>query len=121
MASSVLLVDDHDSFRTQVRALLSASGYDVVGEVGTGREALRAVRELVPDVLLLDIQLPDMSGFDVAAEIAANPVSPSIVLISSREAADYGSRIARCGARGFISKADLSREALDAVLTEGRS
>jgi DNA-binding NarL/FixJ family response regulator len=116
MRSSVLIVDDHEGFRARARTLLEAAGYDVVGEAGDGESALRAIRELAPNVVLLDVQLPDINGFEVSRRIHDQPYPPAIVLISSRDASDYGTRIRRSGARGFISKAELSAGTLDAAL-----
>jgi DNA-binding NarL/FixJ family response regulator len=117
MARRVLIVDDSEGFRTQARLLLAASGYDVVGEAADGRSGVRAAADLAPEVVLLDVQLPDISGFDVARLIREEPNPPAIVLISSREAADYGAGVARSGAEGFISKAELSASTLEAVLS----
>lgn len=102
---TVLIVDDHAGFRLQARRLLEADGYQVIGEAADGASAIQATRSLKPDVVLLDIQLPDASGFDVARELSS---LSSIVLISSRSAADYGPRVKQSGALGFISKVDLS-------------
>jgi CheY-like chemotaxis protein len=79
-------------------------------------EAIEAVRVARPEVVLLDIQLPDIDGFQVAAALAGDADPPIIVLISSRGLADYGHRVETSGARGFIAKAELSREALLALL-----
>jgi DNA-binding NarL/FixJ family response regulator len=103
-----VIVDDHADFRAQAVELLEAAGYEVVGSCPDGRTALDAVAALRPDVVLLDVQLPDIDGFRVLARLAAFVERPVVVLISTREAADYGSRVARSGAVGFISKADLS-------------
>jgi DNA-binding NarL/FixJ family response regulator len=119
MPCRVLIVDDHPGFRAQARALLAAAGYEVVGEAADGESGVRVARDLSPDLVLLDVQLPDITGFEVARRVHSQPVPPAIVLISSRDASDYGSRIARSGARGFISKADLSALALKAILAEG--
>ena len=86
MSKTVLIVDDHPGFRASARMLLEAEGFDVVGEAGDGRSGLEAAAELRPDVVLLDIQLPDMDGFQVAAGLDANGSRPAIVLISSRGA-----------------------------------
>ena len=116
MAATVLIVDDHASFRGLARRVLTAGGFDVVGEAADGAQAIRAVAALLPDVVLLDIQLPDMDGFGVAAALTGNGRSPDIVLVSSRAASDYGTRIADSNALGFIPKADLSPEALQTML-----
>jgi DNA-binding NarL/FixJ family response regulator len=110
---SLLIVDDHDGFRWWAREVLDHEGYRVVGEAADGAAAIEAVRVLRPQVVLLDIQLPDMSGFDVARRLRGAAV---VVLTSSRSAADYGDRLARADAVGFLPKADLSGAALDAVL-----
>ena len=111
----VLIVDDHQPFRAVARELLERAGYIVTGEAADAAEALAAVASQAPEAVLLDIQLPDKDGFAIAAALAADG-GPAIVLISSREADDYGMRIAECGARGFISKSKLSAAAFDALL-----
>jgi DNA-binding NarL/FixJ family response regulator len=116
VARSVLIVDDHPGFRAQARALLVAAGYEVVGEAADGESGVRVARDLSPDVVLLDVQLPDSTGFELVRLMAGEPGQPAVILISSRDASDYGRRIERSGARGFICKADLSAGALAAVL-----
>src|SRR6266545_1405264 len=116
MARPVLVVDDHAGFRAQARALLAAAGFDVVGEAGDATGALTAARTLRPHVVLLDIQLPDGNGFDVTRALLDDGDPPAVILVSSREAADYGTQIIRSKARGFISKADLSAQAVAALL-----
>src|SRR5215216_1798937 len=108
MTRTVLIVDDHPSFRASARMLLEAEGYSVVGEAEDGLSALRAVEELDPDVVLLDVQLPDIDGIEVAARLTANGSAPAIVLTSSRDLADLGPVRDRCDVRGFIPKAELS-------------
>src|SRR5215211_7728684 len=87
---TLLIVDDHISFRSTARTVLEAEGFDVVGEAGNGAEALACASRLRPDVVLLDVQLPDMDGFEIAALLSANGRSPAIVLTSSRDAAEFG-------------------------------
>jgi two-component system response regulator EvgA len=113
---SVLIVDDHPSFRSFARALLQAEGFVVVGEAEDGASALEAARELHPDLVLLDVQLPDTDGFAVAASLTSNCTAPAVVLTSSRDASDFGPLVRRSGARGFIAKAELSGAALSALL-----
>jgi DNA-binding NarL/FixJ family response regulator len=113
---TVLIVDDHESFRATARALLEAEGFQVVGEAGDGAEAVEAVARLHPDVVLLDIQLPDTDGFEIAACLRGNGQRPAIVLTSSRDAAEYGTLIERSPACGFVPKAELSGRRLAALL-----
>jgi DNA-binding NarL/FixJ family response regulator len=116
MVRSVLIVDDHPGFRAQARALLATAGYEVVGEAADGESGVRVASELSPDVVLLDVQLPDITGFEVVRRVHGEPDPPAVILISSRDASDYGRRIGRSGARGFIPKADLSARTLTDVL-----
>jgi len=112
---NVLIVDDHPSFRANARALLEAEGFDVVGEAEDGASAIRAADELSPELVLLDVQLPDIDGFEVARRLT-NGGGPVVVLVSSRDGSDFGPLVERSGARGFIAKAELSGAALSALL-----
>ena len=109
---TVLIVDDHPSFRATARLLLEADGFTVAGEAETGTAALRAAAELEPDVVLLDVNLPDLDGFTVAQRLTQNGGAPMVVMCSSRDARDFGDLVARSGARGFVAKADLSGKAV---------
>jgi DNA-binding NarL/FixJ family response regulator len=114
--ATILIVDDHPSFRATARAVLEAEGYEVVGEAENGVAALRSVRELHPDIVLLDVQLPDFDGFEVAERLRANGAGPAIVITSSRDASDFGRLIGESGVRGFIPKSELSGPALRELL-----
>ena len=116
MERTMLIVDDHAGYRRQARALFTSGGYDVIGEAGDVASGVRAAAELRPAVVLLDVQLPDGDGFEAAGRMMAADVPPAVVLISSRDAADYGARIGASGALGFISKGDLSVGALEELL-----
>ena len=111
----VLIVDDHQPFRAVAREVLERAGYVVTGEAGDAAEALAAVAAQAPDAVLLDIQLPGEDGFAVATALATED-GPAVVLTSSREADDYGSRVAACGARGFIPKSRLTAATFAAAL-----
>ena len=114
---TVLIVDDHPSFRYLARTLLESEGFEVIGEAQDGASAVEAAGELRPQVVLLDVQLPDTDGYDVARQLtAANAAQPAVVLTSSRDAQDFGPLIEQSGARGFIPKAELSGAALFALL-----
>jgi CheY-like chemotaxis protein len=115
MRPTVLIVDDHAAFRASARALLQAEGFDVVGEAANGAAAVEAVAVLRPEIVLLDIQLPDLDGLTVAEQLAGALDPPAVVLISSRDAAAYGPRLQAAPARGFIPKSGLSGEALAAL------
>jgi DNA-binding NarL/FixJ family response regulator len=116
MAERAIVVDDHAAFRASARRLLELTGYDVVAEAGDGASGLALVRDLEPELVLLDVALPDMSGFDVADALADGP--SAIVLVSSRDPADLGRRARESGAAGFISKDQLSEESIRAMLRD---
>jgi DNA-binding NarL/FixJ family response regulator len=111
----VLIVDDHQPFRAVARALLEGAGYVVAAEAADAAEALAAVAVSNPDVVLLDVQLPDRDGFAVA-EALSSAGGPAVVLISTRDAEDYGRRVEDSGARGFIAKSKLTAAAFAALL-----
>jgi DNA-binding NarL/FixJ family response regulator len=117
MATTILIVDDHPSFRTSARRILEDAGYDVVGEAGDGESGIAAVRSLRPAIVLLDVQLPDLDGFDVAEVLARTEQPPAVVMTSSRDGSDFTGLLASSGARGFVAKDELSGPALEALLS----
>jgi CheY-like chemotaxis protein len=117
---TVLIVDDSASFRWFARELLDAEGFAVIGEAATGSAAVQAVGRLDPDVVLLDIALPDIDGFEVCARITRpGRARPAVVLTSSRDAEDFHGRLDASAARGFLPKASLTGAALAAVTRPG--
>jgi DNA-binding NarL/FixJ family response regulator len=116
MRTTVFIVDDHDGFRARARALLEAEGFDVVGDAADGGSGLAAVERLRPEVALVDVGLPDIDGFAVAAEIRRAGSARKVILISGRAREDFGERIAGSLADGFIGKAELSGENLAEAL-----
>ena len=116
MRRSVLIVDDHADFRASARALLELQGFDVVADVEDGESALEAAARLRPDVVLLDVQLPGMDGFEVAERLAASERAPRVVLISSRRRTTYEPRLPDAPVAGFLGKHELSGAALAALL-----
>jgi DNA-binding NarL/FixJ family response regulator len=115
MRPRVLVVDDHPSFRRFATRLLQAGGFDVVGEAQDGRAALAKARRLRPDLVLLDVLLPDMSGFAVAEALAAHSYCQRVVLVSSRSASELGPALEESPAAGFLTKSELTTEALAAI------
>lgn len=120
MGRRTLIVDDHADFRRMARAVLDAEHFCVVGEASDGDEALQEVERLDPDIVLLDIQLPGRDGIDVAGLIGQGPAPPTVVLISSHQARDFGARLRSAPVAGFLTKSALSGDALAAIV-EGAS
>jgi CheY-like chemotaxis protein len=116
MRRRVLIVDDHPSFRRFARRLLEAAGFAVIEEAGDGAAALATARALRPDVVLLDVLLPDMTGFEVAEALSSEPTGPVVVLTSSRSADDFGGSLALSTAHGFLAKRDLTAAAFAALV-----
>lgn len=116
MGRTVLIVDDHAGFRAAARALLEADDFDVVGEAEDGARAVATAANLRPEIVLLDIQLPDFDGFAVAEQLARDGVPSKVVLVSSRHVSSFRRRLAANPAWRFIAKSDLSGAALAAAL-----
>jgi DNA-binding NarL/FixJ family response regulator len=116
MAARLLIVDDHEPFRSFVASLLDGPRFAVVGVAEDGESALDAVEALVPDLVLLDIQLPGIDGFEVAERLASRSGHPQVVLTSTREAEDFGARLRNAPVRGFIPKHRMSVASIEAVL-----
>jgi DNA-binding NarL/FixJ family response regulator len=117
MSRTVLIVDDHPSFRASARAMLEAEGFEVVGELADGASVVEAVIALDPDVVLLDVQLPDMSGFDVCAELEdCDGRTGEVILVSSRDLSEYGELVETSCACGFVPKGELSGDVIAGLL-----
>jgi DNA-binding NarL/FixJ family response regulator len=114
--NTILIVDDNAGFRVQARALLLADGFEALGEAVDGTSGLEAARTLRPDLVLLDIGLPDVEGFEVARALAVDGPPPFVVLTSSREASAYGPRLASSRVLGFIPKDELSGAAIRSLV-----
>ena len=116
MPRSVLIVDDSAPFRATAAALLRARGYEVVGAVADGASGLEAAWRLRPDGVLLDVNLPDGNGLELAGRFAGEGYSPVVVLVSTIDSATFGDGIAASGARGFLAKASLASPLLIELL-----
>jgi DNA-binding NarL/FixJ family response regulator len=111
---TVVVVDDHAGFRRAARALLELEGFNVIGEAEDGSSALAITRELRPQVVLLDVALPDASGFEIARQLADD--RSNVILTSTRKHADLGRRVRESGALGFVAKDEISGRAVHTLL-----
>jgi DNA-binding NarL/FixJ family response regulator len=109
---TIFIIDDNAGFRRQARAVLEADGLSVVGEAADGLSGLAAVRAVRPDLVLLDIGLPDIEGFEVADALATDQPTSLVVLTSSRSASEYGPRLSSSPVLGFLPKDELSGTAI---------
>ncbi|HET6506223.1 MAG TPA: response regulator transcription factor [Baekduia sp.] len=118
MPTKVLIVDDHPSFRSAARLLLEHEGFEVIGEAENGEMGIERTTQLHPDIVLLDVNLPDLDGFDVATRItkADGEHLPKIVLTSSRDPREFGPLVGASGASGFVPKGELSAARINALL-----
>src|SRR3954468_23076932 len=112
----VLLVDDHAAFREAAAAWLAHEGQDVVGSCPSGEEALTSCARLHPDLVLLDLHLPGLSGVAVAEILAATPDPPVVVIISSEAEAGLDAQVRNAPVAGFIAKRALTWSTIDALL-----
>jgi DNA-binding NarL/FixJ family response regulator len=112
-----LIVDDNAPFRAASRLLLERQGLHVVGVAATAEACLERAEKLRPDVVLLDVELGDESGFDVARRLAdAHGEAVRVIFVSTHPAQDYVDLVRTSGAVGFLSKSRLSREAIERLL-----
>jgi DNA-binding NarL/FixJ family response regulator len=113
---TLLIVDDHEGFRRSARTLLELEGFDVVGVAADGPSALSAIEALRPEIVLLDVQLPGMDGFEVVRRLRVRQEQPRVILISSRDRSAYASQPIEAPVLGFLGKSELSGAALHALV-----
>ena len=111
-----LIVDDHEGFRSAARALLERAGHDVIGEADDGESALTEYLRFTPDLVVLDLQLPDTDGFAVAVALSRVAEPPAVVLVTARRVKSDLTRAATAPVRGLLRKDEFTQEALAALL-----
>jgi two-component system response regulator EvgA len=120
MPRRVLIIDDNPDFRTAARQLLERHGFAVVAEAETGNSGIERAKEHRPDLVLVDVQLPDVDGFEVAERLSRLEVPVDVILTSSLDGTDFGTLVAGSSALGFVPKAELSASAIEALLSPAR-
>jgi len=116
MTITVFLADDHTVIREGLRAYLDAQpDIRVIGEAGNGREAVKKIADLEPDIAVLDIGMPKVSGVDATAEISRRHPSVGVVILSMHSTNEYVFRALQAGASGFVVKESAGRELINAV------
>lgn len=117
MTVRVLIVDDQEPFRLAARMVVEATdGFEVVGESETGEDSVRMSRELRPDLVLMDVNLPGINGLDATRQILAEGGSEVVVLLlSTYEEAEYAPRAAECGAASYVPKAAFAPDRLESA------
>ena len=118
MRRRVLIVDDNKAFRAAARQLLERGSFDVVAEACCGIDGVREARAHRPELAIVDVQLPDVDGFEVADRLSRIDPPLRVILTSSLDGADFGALVAGSPALGFIPKAELSALTIEALLTD---
>jgi CheY-like chemotaxis protein len=120
MPCRVLLVDDNADFRRAARRLLERHGFAVLAEADTGISGIERAQEHLPDLVLVDVELPDMDGFEVAERLSRLEVPVDVILTSSLGITDFGALVAGSAALGCLPKAELCASAIEALLAPER-
>jgi DNA-binding NarL/FixJ family response regulator len=121
MTTRLVIADDHAVVREGLRLILETQpDVAVVGEAATGREAVELVRRLKPDVVLMDISMPEMNGLDATQAIAAEETSSYVIVLSMHASSEYVFEAFRAGARGYLVKESAGRELVEAIREVGR-
>jgi DNA-binding NarL/FixJ family response regulator len=113
VAVRVLIVDDQEPFRLAARAVVEATdGFEVAGESGSGEAGVQAARDLDPDLVLMDVNLPGIDGLEATRQILDGSDAVVVLLLSTYEEEEYGPRAAECGAAAYIPKSSFEPDRL---------
>jgi DNA-binding NarL/FixJ family response regulator len=115
MSARILLADDHLMFRQGVKALLEAEGFQVVGQVPNGREAVRLARDLRPDVAVLDVTMPALNGLDAAREILRSSPATRCILLTMHAEDRYALEALRAGVKAYVLKGQACVDLVRAI------
>ncbi|MCH8478526.1 MAG: response regulator [Wenzhouxiangella sp.] len=119
--TSILIVEDHDLVRTGLKNILSAEpGFKIIGETSTGEEAIRLARDLEPDVILMDVELPGLSGLETTERILKVQSRVRVVVLTAHSEPPLPARLLDIGASGYLTKACSARELVNAVKAVAR-
>jgi DNA-binding NarL/FixJ family response regulator len=116
MGSRILIVDDHEVVRQGIRTILRARPqWEVVGEAVNGRDAIEKAQSLDPDVIIMDITMPEMSGIEATREISKLKLRSAVLVFTMHESKNLASTVQEAGARGFVLKSHAARDLLEAL------
>ena len=121
MATRILLVDDHAMFRSGIKALLEGErGFEVVGEAASGDEGVDRVRELKPDVVVMDLSMPGSNGLDATRRIAALGLKARVLVLTVHAEEEYLVPVVEAGASGYLTKTSADQDLVDAIRVVSR-
>ena len=116
MPARILIADDHEVVRQGIRAILQARpDWEICGEAVDGREAIRFAKELHPDVIIMDITMPHLSGLDASQEIAKLQLPSRVLIFTMHESKSLAPSVRRAGAHGYVVKSRAARDLIDAL------
>ena len=111
----ILLADDHEIVRQGLRSLLENDGFEICGEFSNGREAVDGVKQLKPDVAILDISMPELNGVEATQQIARQFPDSRVIVMTMHDSEELARRVLEAGARGYVLKSDAARDLTQAV------
>ena len=116
MAVKILIADDHEIVRQGIRRVLEAKPeWEICGEAANGQEAVRLAQELTPDIIIMDVSMPVMSGFEAADEISRLPIGSRVLFFTMHDTGSLAGSVRSSGARGYVVKSRAAQDLLQAL------